>query len=59
MCERHCADISRYDHYAFHPMGPDCGMPGAAFCQTENVCRVPASLDEETVDVHEHTEALV
>jgi hypothetical protein len=39
-CAAHIGEVTeRFERVAVHPLGPDCAMPGAAFCLSQNVCR--------------------
>lgn len=43
-CETHIGPMTeRVRYFKFHPVGPDCGMPGAIFYNDENVCRCDGS----------------
>lgn len=40
VCELHVSELLQaYQHHAFHPLTPDCGMPGFTYYQNENTCR--------------------
>lgn len=46
-CEDHIGLVtSGLQYFKFHPIGPDCAMPGAIFYNRENVCRYDESICE-------------
>jgi hypothetical protein len=53
-CRDHKDDARRFNHRAIHPIGPDCGMPGAVYYPHPiNQCRCDGGIEEAVSDIQE------